>query len=156
MENFIKQNWFKLGILVILGIIAFAFLNSSIFNNRSNVAANPEEKIRCQNEAGKWAKENTKLDSNGIDSVMQSHFNPKLNTCLVEYTYQGRSPLTGTVNHLNKVVDIYDNKVLLEMDIDSTGVHLFGENGTKINTFLKDPSSEYYKRLSILFEAPQL
>ncbi len=86
--------------------------------------------------------------SNGVEKGnfwSSSHFNSKLNTCLI-------STLEGDGSSV-EVFDIYDGyRVLLELKMSAHQYQLY-ENGQKINTLDNQVASvEYQKREAVLFE----
>ncbi len=149
MKNFLKENWLKLGALIIIVVVAYYLgtLSRQQFN-----PALVTEKQKCQNAFEKWIDENT-----GSGSIAtRAHFNPNLNTCLVDYSNN------DNIGHSDssKVIDIYDsNKVLLELDIllpgniiGKVGSYLY-ENGKEVNVW-GDAGREYRRREALLFEEP--
>lgn len=112
-----------------------------------------QAKQQCQDSFQKWAKENTGSGTNGTDQAIRAHFNPSLNTCLVDYIYNRAD---GTQQ--NSVIDIYENRKLLELDIESQstpqpGMFLY-DHGQAVKLLFGDLGEEYNKRRSALFEEP--
>lgn len=89
IENFIKGNWFKLGILLILLITGlFYFSSLSQKGNVNNVSFNNKEK--CAGQAQVFLQHEKQIDSpeNGINASVlneQYVYNSSLNTCLVYF-----------------------------------------------------------------------
>lgn len=112
------------------------------------------EKQRCQSAALNWESKNLIHTSSGSEIATEYHFNPSLQTCLLETIYQ-TSPLTKNVY---TVLDLYEDKIILSYTYfykDEDGIKQGGylyERGETINT--SDPLGEYNKRRYALFEEP--
>ncbi len=153
MEKFIKENWFKMSIVVMLFIIVLSAIYYFILSsNKANQQFNRDlviEKQKCQDAFKKWETENT--PPKGIGRV---HFNSTLNTCLVDYNFKSFDN-----GHVSTIIDIYDgDRRLLELDdnlqstvLISKGLILY-ENSQVVKT--TNPAEEYYKRRAALFEEP--
>jgi hypothetical protein len=139
------------GALVTLAVVG-AYYAGAVSNKRTVPPSQPFDpalvnaKEKCQLAFAKWKEENDNLG-------FRAHFNQNLNACLVESLYNNAIGHSQT----SQVIDIYDNKTLLEMDIElpgasvPVGTYVF-ENGGKVAGPGSEAANEYGKRLAVLFE----
>lgn len=92
MDDWLKQNWFKLGILIAAFIIAFTVAFSQIYPRLSaktpskTTYSNIEKlqlKENCSNIAQKYYEKNWNEVPAGMIVNHTSHFNQKLNKCFI-------------------------------------------------------------------------
>ncbi|SRR5216684_774301 len=113
---------------------------------------NPElvaTKQKCQDALVKWNQENTRTNSAGSDYGIRAHFNASLNACLADYLFNRSDGV-----QVSKVIDLYENRTLLELDIDphtsmSPGEFLT-DNGSVVK--VENPAKEFGIRRAVLFE----
>lgn len=119
MKNFIKENWFKAGLLII-AIIALAFyllLWQPAQEKRETLSNN----IKCQQEGSQLFEKEQKAQKEKdriIKRVFKEpefRFNNELNTCL----YQGAwTDLGASGDHIFYFIkDVYTNKTLASYNI---------------------------------------
>ena len=119
-----------------------------------------EARQKCQTDAQQWfsnkmAALTAALNTNDWnDQLVGAHFNSRLNTCLVAYMYSKKDGSMQT----SQVIDIYQNWIILELDINTAqnsptaGVHLY-ENTKPVQLWpWQSAVSEYSKKENVLFE----
>jgi|GEM_PF-7100511 len=114
MENFIKKNWFKISIIGILLVVVLSLLYYFVIylpdKSANEYAFQQLEK--CKTLGDNFIEQHVKPDGQTsflVDS--ESHFNKKLNTCLLYY--EERFHL-NTLLENSYVVNIFTGKPLLE------------------------------------------
>jgi hypothetical protein len=144
-----------IGIVIVIIILAILWLalskGDSTYSNSGQQQFNSNlvnAKLDCQKSVDSWKLEHSKSG----DVVVQQHFNASLSACLIEILSNSPEIMH---NQSNIVMDIYDSKVLLELDIElpgstaSVGEYLY-DNGKQVRT--SDAQMEYQKRRAALFE----
>ena len=100
MKNFIKENWFKL--LILLAVLFFAYY--LIFN--PNESEDLTNQIKCQ-EAGTRLHNSLVADrENDTYGTPEFKFNKSLNTCLYKVVYMSGDSVQLFIR------DVYSNKEL--------------------------------------------
>ncbi|GEM_PF-6678973 len=107
MKNFLKENWFRLGIIIIfivLGVIFF-YKNRIYLETQQNQTA----ERNCSQAAAMWYKNQTGSNSLGDDYT--NHFNRESKKCFATRL----SSLDTGVNLISLFVyDVYENRLFLE------------------------------------------
>jgi len=151
-------------LVIVCAIFFFMWLSSSSGNSQdiqqvakdTSAAYNPQlvkAKQDCQTSANTWSQQNPSTQGDDIIGVT-AHFSSSLNTCLMEFTEDRTS---GDNYQLSKVIDLTENKILLELDIDRPGGigpigEFLYENGQKVNIGpFGNALDEYTQRRNALF-----
>lgn len=124
MKNFLKQNWFKLGLFITAIVALLFYLVSGSSNEEKDLLANS---IKC-NQEGTKLLEREKRELSGKQSYGNPEFRfvPELNTCL----YRGSLVSEGREGFafLHFIRDVYTNRDLAEyvefenLEPDSFGI----------------------------------
>ena len=127
MKTFIKQNWFKVVVLIILLILAIF----SIFY----LPKTKQIDIRNQENCSKKAEEIFSKNQNGAIAWFQgsdyiNHFNKKINKCFVII-----SGGTQNVEYMSVLYDAYENKEL-------GNVHTLSDVVTSCGLYISDTYKE--------------
>ncbi len=110
MEKFIKENWFKLGILFIILLIgATLWLRYDTYLDN---LLNRDTQITCSKAAAIWYKEQNGDSSRNTSSGYENHFNPKLNKCFATQSTSVNSGKDYMVSFF--VYDVYENRLIME------------------------------------------
>lgn len=117
MKNWIKDNWFKLIIVLLFTIIVVVYyLNSnSSFTYKMNIA--------CADEASEYIK---KENSNDVFryNILQNYFNKVNGSCYIEYS--SMSSVTGIAYY---IYDLTHNKLVTDLQSLKT----YGDSGVYTN-----------------------
>ena len=135
MKRFIKENWFRLSIIVILGLV---LIFGIIFYFKNNYISKSElYKINsdCSERAELYA--NNKNSSYSSWQVLQSSFNVKTSTCIAEFDERVYSS-----NFDYHIIDITHNK---ELAFHTTYTKEDFMYTTYLNSYNKI-KSEYFKK----------
>lgn len=97
MTAWLKQNWFKVGMLVLIGLFAIQYSISS----RGNSANDFNLQIQCADEAAKYFANEGYGEIHGLSVEYKNHFNSKLGKCLI--LISNFDPGTGTT-----IINLYD------------------------------------------------
>lgn len=128
MKNIIKENWVKIGAVLIILLFGVAFL---LFYFQTQQKQILESSIKCSQDGLKFF-DNYKTKN--ADFVVQGqtistgykfnepiyHFNQQLNTCLILISYESSTheslgKAVYDISH-NEVTDIYSNKILISTE----------------------------------------
>ena len=109
MKNFIKQNWFKVGLLAVAIIVVFFYLLLwQPAQKRKEALAN---NIKCRQEGSELVERAKKeLRKNQIYYTPQFRFNDELNTCLYSGSRIGADNSGSLLTSFIK--DVYTNQDL--------------------------------------------
>lgn len=179
MRNFIKENWFKIiVILIIIAGICFYYFGYYLIEKRQIVSVDLQEK--CSSQAQKifsafkekytndgWNSAGSEPASTRDDFNQENHYNQKLNKCytLIKYedtndgNYYANSPntLDYTLPRGESLIDAYENNELASClhGTDGRGqqedICLIGaQNGTiKYNEYLNFVNQRMERNTSI-------
>lgn len=116
MEKFIKQNWFKLSIIAILLIVSLsvAYYFSIYLPNKNNNEYTFKQAEKCKSLSDDFLKEHVVKpeDSSFVFLVdSKSHFNSRLNACLLYYSQ--RVHLTQLLEN-RYIINVLTSEVLIE------------------------------------------
>ncbi len=116
-NNWLKENWFKVGVLAILLIIGLstAYYFSIYLPHRHNSEYAFQQAEKCKSLSDDFLKEHVVKPEDSsftflIDS--QSHFNSRLNACLLYYGERIHLSTMLLENHY--VLDVLTGDVLIE------------------------------------------
>lgn len=109
MDNFIKQNWFKVGLIALILIAILVYLLSwQPTQKREKELAN---NIRCQQEGSQlYEKQKESLLRNDIYLDPEFRFSKELNTCLLKGAIIGADDTGSSSTFFIK--DVYSNQEL--------------------------------------------
>jgi hypothetical protein len=167
MNSFLNKRGPLVGALCTVGIIfALYTISKSQTSAVQPQQFNPalvEARQKCKADAQQWFQ--TKLaaltaalsTNNWTDSLTEAHFNGSLNTCLVLYT----SGKTDGSEQISQIIDIYQDRILLELDIYTDvhsaffGTHLY-ENTNAVKLWPWENTLTVYeaKKSTLLEEQP--
>jgi hypothetical protein len=109
--NWIKENWFKISLLILIIIILICL---SLFISNQNKRENLSNNIKCQQEGMNLHEiENKELKENffGIRNEMpEFKFSKELNTCLYKAIQISKAPGNSYLFYF--ITDVYKNKQL--------------------------------------------
>ena len=123
--NWLKENWFKVGVLIalFLGISLFyirTFPPNSNLKSDTPIVAIPSsndqlaEKERCTTRAQEYFKTNYDTPTNSQYDFV-NHFNGILRSCFIAVThYEGVGSKSDDKFFDIQLVDIYENKIIAE------------------------------------------
>lgn len=126
MEKFIKENWFKVGVilvvLIIIGLAAY-FYNKQItlgVENQRIVAQEKQNELvqKCAVDGKKYFQEYQAQnnDQNIIWDGPEFHYNNKLGACLLWFRYIDQGSKIATIQH-NQITNLSSNKIILLSDV---------------------------------------
>lgn len=126
MKKFIKENWFKLGILfvilIIVGLSGYFYNKQMAFEFEKQKIAVQERQNelikKCAVDGKKYFQEyqTQNNDQNIIWDGPEFHFSNKLNTCLIWFRYIDQGSKIATIQH-NQITDLNSNKIILLSDV---------------------------------------
>lgn len=115
MKKFIKENWFKLGILIIILAVGIVFITSYKSSDTEIVTL----KKNCTKDAKDYISESSSIrnSENPIYPMTQydSVYSPELKTCLVNI-----SKNTSQQHWYYAIIDIYTEKEIASYNYDKT------------------------------------
>lgn len=144
MKNFLQENWFKLGVMLAILVLAGAIYSGGVPKNFpvQNPPVGSIEKLRLAkqcNEDGQKSfqedKDSATRDKSGADIVNCYYFEPKfiyssnLNTCLYSGGYtcdltkvRNDDPFKGeyATRWYRRIVDVYTNETLVDVRINDS------------------------------------
>jgi len=134
MKKFIKQNWFKVSIVAILLIVGLSFVYyfSIYLPHRHNSEYSFQQAEKCKSLSDVFLKEHVVKteDSSFVFLVdSQSHFNSRLNACLLYYSQrlhldqilENRYVLNVLTGDVLIEAHLHDDKEFLEYGITKEG-----------------------------------
>jgi len=116
MKNFINENWFKLGILIILLIIGIFYISSSLKTKQVNISS--QENCSKKSE-DLYLKNKDGVRAWLLSSDYTNHYNNKMNKCFVVISGGNKN-----TEYHSEIYDAYENTLLgsvhTNMDIASS------------------------------------
>ncbi len=130
MEKFIKENWFRLGILsaILILVLSMAYYFIVYIPQRNKEAKKQDQWIDSQRQLFEKSEKCPKLAQDYVKilntpnyynisyTYLATHYNQKLNTCLVDYTSTMITPVSGGKDMItfNEIIDnIFTNQTLI-------------------------------------------
>lgn len=140
MKNFLKENWFKISVLIICFLSAIYYFSVTVPSRDELV-----NKIKCQQESKKNLESDSGMFSTADERIFyESRFIPSLNTCLARTTVRGSSIDSVISYTVYSIIDIYTNQVLVSYT-KSTG-------GNRSSAYTSE-EAEYYRLSREYFKA---
>ena len=137
-EKFIKENWFKVGILSAVLIFSFSVYNYLVVR--------PKEEVLAKIEIAKIEDANAKTKQESIDGCVRfAQLNYSLNWANTCKTNAKRVE-DGFKNCINSVLSVSDCRGLWGYGDDSSDCSLPTKNADYINQTLKDEKSDCYNK----------
>lgn len=102
MEKFLKENWFRIIIVLIFGVYLISNIN---FSNK-DVFVKKQECVKYYDLANTKIKESGRVFQNDIYTLNEVFYSPKMNTCLYAYTIHG-----SLVGEIYSIYDVFGASV---------------------------------------------
>ncbi len=128
MEKFIKQNWFKVGVLIV-GILVIIFLFNSQKSNRTETSITPNSNILDSTE--KTQPQQKTVSDNTIVSKTQNQCTQKANVFLLSLKMPDYSVKSHYSEELNRCFFVVQN----ESNDDIVMRTLYSESGEILGTY---------------------
>lgn len=133
MKNFLKENWFKVGILIAVLIMTFGisyyFMVSLPNKNDAETLTNLQ--LKCQELGEKMYQVEKQDNPDTLVIPPEYKFNKDLNTCI----YSGG--VIGISSIINKyIIDLYTNQEIISYAYDSGGT-LYGNSDSWAEEYQK-------------------
>lgn len=147
MEKFIKGNWFRLSVLLILFIIGlFYFSSLSQKGNVSNVSFDNKEK--CAGQAQAFLQHERQIDSPAGVLNEQYTYNSSLNTCLVYFEVVERG--AGITYN---IIDLLTNKKLYTyVEYEDSSTQKIWDENCKISDGCFVNKNDFLSKFNELFK----
>ena len=137
MKKFIKENWFKLSIILILGLALIFGMIFYFKYNRISVSELYKINSDCSKEADLYIK--SKGDDSVSWNIVQSYFNIQKGSCIAEFT---RRNLPTKFDYF--IIDLTHSKELSFHPTYSTGDDI--EMYKTYSNSYKKIQNEYFKQ----------
>lgn len=112
MKSWLKENWFKLGILTLILVIGIVYLQ----NHKNSDTEIVSLKERCLKDGNDYVVKNFLENPPETMTVSKEFvYSPELKTCLVNI-----SRITSPLHWYYAVIDIYTNKEIASYTLDKT------------------------------------